>query len=125
MKILIADPHPEVLAALRLILEHIPEIGTVREASSRNQLLAQCEQNRPDLILLDRDLARPSRMHPQTLAGLLGELNCLCPGCKVVVMSSRFEAAQEALEAGASGFISKTDAPEEVIIGIARFLKNE
>ncbi len=39
-------------------------------------------------------------------------------------MSSRFEAEQEALAAGASGFISKTDPPDVVLSGIQRFIEN-
>jgi hypothetical protein len=36
----------------------------------------------------------------------------LCPGAKVVAMSSRLEIEQEALASGADGFVSKTELPE-------------
>ena len=124
MKILIADSHPEVQSALCLILERIPEVSTVSESGSLVQMLAQCAQQQPDLILFDLELARPSRVQPRTLTYLLSELKRLWPGSKVVVMSSRFDMQQEALEAGASGFISKTDAPDEVLTRIIRLLEN-
>jgi two-component system, NarL family, invasion response regulator UvrY len=122
MKILIADPHPEVLSALHLIVKRIPQVSEVMEANSLVQLLARCAQSCPDLILFDLDLAQPARSRAQTLADLIHVAQRLCPGSRVVAMSSRFEAEQEALAAGASGFISKTDPPDEVFSGIARLL---
>ncbi len=65
MKILIADPHPEVQSALHLILDRIPEVSRVNEAGSLVQLLAQCAQSCPDLILFDLDLIQP---HPRMRA---------------------------------------------------------
>ena len=124
MKILLADPHPEVQSALRLIINRIPEVTGVCEAGSLVQLLAQCAQSCPDLILFDLNLVQPSRSRAQSLADLISVLRRLCPGSRVVVMSSRFEAEQEALAAKASGFISKTDPPDEVLSAIARYLEN-
>jgi DNA-binding NarL/FixJ family response regulator len=96
----------------------------VRAAGSLIQLLAQCAQSCPDLILLDLDMLQPSRANPRPLADVVSVLLRLCPTSRVVVMSSRFEAEQEALAAGAAGFISKTDPPDVVMTGIARFLEN-
>lgn len=71
-----------------------------------------------------QDLAHPVRSRPQALADLMRVLHRLCPGAQVVAMSSRFEAKQEALAAGASGFISKTDLPDEVLSSIVGFFRN-
>jgi two-component system, NarL family, invasion response regulator UvrY len=124
MKILLADPHPEVQSALKLVLNRIPQVTGLNEADSLVQLLSRCAQSCPDLILFDRDLVSPSRAHPHALADLVIVLRRLCPCSKVVVMSSRFEAEEEALAAGANGFISKTDPPDVVLTGIVRFLGN-
>ena len=124
MKILLADPHPEVQTALHLIADRIPAVTGVSEAGSLVQLLAQCAQSCPELILFDANLVYPSRALTQQLADLISVLHRLCPCSRVVVMSSRFEVEQEALAAGAAGFISKTDPPDEVLSGIVRFLEN-
>jgi DNA-binding NarL/FixJ family response regulator len=124
MKILIADPHPEVQSALRLVIERIPVVSQVMEAGNLVQLLGLCARDCPDLILLDLDLVKPSRARSQGLAELLAVIQRLCPCSQVVAMSSRFEARQEVLAAGASGFISKTDPPEMVLEGILRILEN-
>ena len=124
MKILVADPHPEVESALRLIIGRIPGVTLVSEVGSLVQLLAQCAQACPSLILFDLDLVHASRVHTDTAADPIRALRTLCPTARIVAMSSRFEAKQEALTAGADGFISKTDPPDEVVSGIARFLQN-
>ncbi len=123
MKILIADSHSEVQSALRLIASRNPAITEVREEGSLVELLAQCAQSCPELILFDRDLVRATRRHPLSLADLIRVLRRLCPSSQIVVMGSRFEAKQEALEAGANGFISKTDPPDEVLSSIIQFSK--
>jgi len=122
MKILLADPHLEVQAALHLILDRIPDVTEVRETNNLVQLLARCVQSCPDMILFDLDLVYPVSSRFQTLADLINVFHHLCPCSRVVAMSSRFEAEQEALDAGASGFISKTDLPDEVFSDIARLL---
>jgi DNA-binding NarL/FixJ family response regulator len=124
MKILIADPHPEVQSALHLILNRIPDVTGVIEAGSLVQLLAQCAQSCPDLILFDINLVHPTRSHSHSIDDLMRVLRRLCPCALVVVMSSQFEAEQEALDAGANGYISKTDPPDEFLSKIVGFLKN-
>ncbi len=124
MKILIADPHPEVQSALHLILKRVPEVTEVNETGSLVELLAQCAQICPDLILFDLALVPPARSRIQPLAGLVRVLRRLCPGSQLVVMSSRLEAKEEILAAGADGYISKTDPPDEVLSNIAGFLQS-
>lgn len=124
MKILLADPHPEVQSALRLIANRIPEVSEVAEAGSLVQLLANCAQSCPDLILFDLDLVQPARSRSETLADLISVVRRLCPGSRLIAMSSRFEAEHQALAAGANGFISKTIPPDEFLSGLARFFEN-
>jgi DNA-binding NarL/FixJ family response regulator len=122
MNILLADPHPEVLSALHLIVNHFPGVSDVREAKSLIQMLAQCAQFCPDLILFDLDLVHPRRS--QSLAETINILHRLCPQGRLVAMSNRFDVEQEALSAGASGFISKTAPPDEVLADIVRLLNS-
>jgi DNA-binding NarL/FixJ family response regulator len=124
MKILLADPHPEVQSALRLMLERIPAITAIDEAGSLAALLSQCAQACPDLILFDPEIAAPSRSRQQPLVELICGFRRLCPAARVVVISSRFEARRAAQDAGADGFISKTDPPDAVLAGILHFFEN-
>ncbi len=125
MKILLADPHPEVRSALHLLLERVPAVTAVAEVSSLVEALTECACGSPDLVLFDLDLTAPSRSQPQPLADLIRVFQRLCPSARLVAMSSRFEAKQLAQEAGADEFISKTDPPDAVFAGILRFLENQ
>jgi DNA-binding NarL/FixJ family response regulator len=116
MKILLADPNPEVRSALQFVIEHTPGMCVAGETGRILQLLRLCTQQCSDLVLLDPELIRrdSTPRHPGShpLADVLAVIHRLCPGTKVVVMSSQFEMEQEALTSGADGFISKTDPPE-------------
>jgi DNA-binding NarL/FixJ family response regulator len=122
MKILIADPHPEVQTALCLAAGRIPEVREASTASSLVQLLGLCAATCPDLVLFDLDLAHPTRSHPQPLADLVAVLRRLCPHARLVGMSTRFDAQQQALSAGIDGYISKTDPPDAFLASIQKFL---
>jgi DNA-binding NarL/FixJ family response regulator len=126
MKIILADPNPEVRSALQLVIEHIPGMCVAGETGRVLPLLRLCSQQCSDLVLLDSELIRrdfnPRHPGSHPLADILAVIHRLCPGTKVVVMSSQFELGQEALVSGADGFISKTDPPEIFREKITHFL---
>ena len=124
MKIFLADPHPQVRSALHLVLSQIPRASVIGECGDVFQLLARCSQECPDLILLDPELVKVHRSQrrnsSQSLLDSIAVIHRICPEAKVVAMSSRLEAEREALDAGADGFISKTEPPEVFCEEIAR-----
>ena len=93
------------------------------------ELLAESAHECPDLILFDIDLVNPypsnRRRNGRSISDMIDVLHRICAGTKLVAMSSRFEAKQEALAAGADGFISKTDPPEIVWTTIAGIWKKD
>jgi DNA-binding NarL/FixJ family response regulator len=114
MKIFLADPHPQVRSALELVLSQIPGASVSSDIENIYQLLILCSQECPDLILIDPELVKPHRRNQGTSQRMesFALIHRICPGAKVVAMSSRFEVEQEALASGADGFISKTEPPE-------------
>jgi two-component system nitrate/nitrite response regulator NarL len=113
MRILIADGESNVRYGLRALLEERPEFEVVGEAADAEDLLAQIEAARPDLVLLSWDLPG--------LAGtdLLPALRAVCDDLYVIVLSGRPEARQATLDAGAFAFISKVEPPERLLTAIA------
>jgi DNA-binding NarL/FixJ family response regulator len=105
MRVLLADDQAEVCSALRLLLEDGLCHQVVGEVSEGHSLLEEVQLNRPDLLLLDWELPGPP------VARLLRGLNSRRPELKIIVLSGYTEARQAALEAGASGFVSKGDSP--------------
>lgn len=109
MCILLADDNPEVRSALRLLLEQEPLLASIIEVSDVASLFACLQENCPLAVLLDWELPGPNR------SNLLDVLHLFCPGMKVIALSSRYEARQEALVTGVDAFVSKTE-PSELVL---------
>jgi DNA-binding NarL/FixJ family response regulator len=110
--ILIADDQPKVRLALRLLLEQEQGLIVVAEADDAEGLLAQAEAICPDLVLLDWSLQAAAAVD------LLPALRSLCPNLAVIVLSGQPGIEEYALEAGADGFVSKADPPEQLLTAI-------
>ena len=125
MRVLVADDQAAVRSALRWLLNEEPGVSVVGEVIRVEDLLAQAGGIQPDLVLLDWELpglfagSFPNSASPSTIGQarcrLLNALHALhsCP--KVIALSGRPEVRQEALDAGADGFVSKGDPPERLL----------
>jgi DNA-binding NarL/FixJ family response regulator len=109
MRILLADDQPEVCSALRLLLEQESGLEVVGEAAEIEELLAQIEATRPDLVLLDWELPGLNA------SSSLSALRSCCSRLVVVALSGRPEARRAALDAGADAFVSKGYPPERLL----------
>lgn len=118
MKILLADDNPEVRSALRLLLEQELFLTTIAEAADAQALLEHVRENCPAVLLLDWELSG--------LRGddLLNMARTACPGLKIIALSSKFEARQEALTAQVDGFASKAEPPETILSILRSFISN-
>jgi DNA-binding NarL/FixJ family response regulator len=112
MQVLLADDQAKVRSALRLLLEHEPDVAILGEAVDTTGLLDWIKATEPDLILLDWEL--PGL--PAT--ALLPLLHALHPNLRVVALSGRPEARQAALDAGVDAFVSKGDPPERLLAAV-------
>ena len=109
MRILLADHQSKVRFAMRALLEQRPGLHIVGEATDAENLLAQAEAARPDVVLLDW------RLRDLSPVDLLPALRTVCPGATVIVLSGRPEERRAALDAGADAFVSKTDPPKQLL----------
>jgi DNA-binding NarL/FixJ family response regulator len=106
MRIVVADKHPQVLWALRTVLEEQPELEWMGEAADAEELLRLVVEHSADLVLVDKQL--PGR----PIEGLIATLQALQPKPFVIVMSGEFECSRTLLKAGADAFVSKQDQPD-------------
>ena len=113
MRILVADDQRKVRFALRVLLEQQPEMEVVGEAADGQTLLACISATSPDVVLVDWKL--PGFAGGQLMPSLRAE----DPDLAVIVLSPRLEARRSALDAGASAFVCKCDAPEQLLAAIA------
>jgi DNA-binding NarL/FixJ family response regulator len=112
MEILLADDNPEVRSALRLLLEQEPLPFSVMENSDMQGLFASLKESYPVAVLLDWEL--PGFQGKEDL----DIIHSICPGMKVIAMSSRYEARHEALKAGVDTFISKVEPAEKILAAL-------
>ena len=116
IKILVADDHAIVREGLKQILVETSDIIVAGEASDGNQALNQVRKGDYDLVLLD--IAMPG------LSGLevLKQLKSERPDLPVLMLSMYPEEqyAVRTLRAGASGYLTKQSAPDELIAAIRK-----
>mgnify|MGYP006299072259 CR=1 FL=1 len=108
MDVLLADDQAKVRSALRLLLQHQSDVDVMGEAVDSTGLLDWLKAASPDVVLLDWEL-------PGFTPDVVSELRDLCPTLSIIALSGQPEARRAALEAGADGFASKGDPPEELL----------
>jgi DNA-binding NarL/FixJ family response regulator len=104
----LADGQPTVRDALRILVTQGLGMQVVDEAGTLQTLQRQVRAHRPDLAIVDWDLLGQS-------ASVLAGLRACSPGLRIVVIGLRPEMRPAALAAGADGFVSKVDAPDDVV----------
>lgn len=116
IRILIADDHAIFRHGLRQILEENPDMLVAGEASNGQDVLDQVWRHDYDLLLLDINMPGMSGLEA------LKQLRVQKPKLKVLVLSMYPEEqyAIRALKAGASGYITKASASEELIEAIRK-----
>lgn len=111
ISILIADDHGIVRSGLRLLLERQPDMTVVAEAEDGEQAIERAAEARPDIAILD--VAMPVK------GGLdaAREIKQRLPETQVLMLSMHDEEQYlfEALKAGASGYVLKRSADQDLL----------
>ena len=116
IKVLIADDHPIVRQGLRQILSGTPDMEVAGEAATAQETLNQVQAGGWDVLVLDITL--PDRSGFDILKDLkLGQ-----PQLPVLVLSIHAEEqlAVRVLKAGAAGYLTKENAPGELVKAIRK-----
>lgn len=121
LKILIADDHELMRRGVRSLLESENNLKVVGEASNGQELMKKAQESKPDVIVLD--IAMP------LLNGLEAtrRLKKMLPTTKVLILSMHDseQMARSVLDAGARGYITKTDAARDLVLAIEALRRNK
>ncbi len=112
--ILLVDDQAIVRAAFQSLLERNGHFKVVGSAGDARSAIALAAERKPDLAILDITMAGMSGIDA------VGPLKKASPKTRVL-MASQHEAmkfVQQALQAGADGYLSKDSEPEELTLAI-------
>jgi len=116
IKILIADDHAIVRAGLKQILEGTSDLMVAGEVASGREVLELIRQEEFNVLVLDISL------HGKSGLDVLKNVKSENPQLPVLVLSMHPEEqyAVRVLKAGASGYLTKESAPDELIAAIRK-----
>jgi two-component system, NarL family, invasion response regulator UvrY len=116
IRVLIADDHAVVREGLRQIIAKQSDMAVTEEAASGPEVLNKIRDASYDVVLLD--LSMPGRSGLE----ILGEIKRERPDLHVLILSVYAESlyAVRALKAGASGYLTKDSAPEQLVEAIRK-----
>jgi DNA-binding NarL/FixJ family response regulator len=111
MRVLVADDHGIVRSGIRLLLERQPDIEVVAEAVDGVHAVEQALSVRPDLCILDVGMPRMTGLQAAR------EIRSHVPDARVLILSMHDDEHYlfEALKAGASGYLLKREADQDLV----------
>ena len=114
MKIVLVDDHPLLSGPLALRLDHEPEFHVVGSGITAQQAVALCMEHSPDVLLLDIDMPGMSCIEAAR------QIAKLRPKTRLLFVSAYWEDRfiQQALEAKAHGYLTKTEEAETLVRAI-------
>ena len=114
IKIVLVDDHAVVRSGLHLLLDAEQDMEVIGEAGNAKDAIFRARALKPDVILLD--VVMPGESGIEVLPMLLKE----SPETRVLVLSMQDDPSyvREAFAAGASGYVLKDAADEEVVSAV-------
>jgi two-component system, NarL family, invasion response regulator UvrY len=118
-RVLVVDDHPVVREGLRAILGLTCDIAAGAMACNREEALTELGRGHFDLVILDLSLPGRSGF------SLVAELKERFPQLPVLVFTYHDERQLlvHALKQGASGYVTKDSAPDELLVAIRRIAR--
>lgn len=114
IRLVLVDDHAVVRSGLRMLLASEPDVDIVGEAGSGEEALAVAHATAPDVVLMDIGL--PDHSGIDVTRALKADL----PATAVVALTIHEDEEYffQMLQAGASGYVPKRAAPEELLTAV-------
>lgn len=120
-RLLIADDHPLIRVGLRHLLEEQPNWQVVAEAQDGREAVAKAQEMKPHVAILD--IAMPEMTGFEAAARIASEI----PATKILILSMHQTDAisRRVLDAGAQGYVLKSEAPRDLIAAVQAVRSNK
>ncbi len=117
-RIMLVDDHPIVREGLAESINREPDLQVCAQAEEHLEALKAIESAKPDLVVVDLILRNSSGLE------LIKDIHARWPRVLVLVVSMHDETlyAERVLRAGAQGYITKQEAPRDILLAIRRIL---
>jgi len=121
INVMLVDDHAVVRAGYKMLLKNTPEITVVAEASSGEEAYQLYSAHKPDVVVMD--LSLPGIGGIEAIKRIYSRDN----KAAILVFSMHEEVifVEQALQAGASGYITKSTDPQLLVDAIIRLSKGE
>lgn len=121
IRVVLADDHALMRRALRLLLESEDGVEVIAESGDLSSLVGHVDGHRPHVLLLDLGMLDGSS------SDLIRQLREHAPATRIVIVTMEENPmfAQRALASGASGFVLKDLADEELVEAVRLAARGE
>lgn len=121
IRILLVDDHEVIRRNIRRLLTAHDDFDLFAEASNGTDAIEMAREHQPDVILLDISMPEPNGLAALPL------IRKVAPNARVLMITSHDAAnfARAALDAGARGFLTKSDLSAELALAIRQVYGNE
>lgn len=121
IRLLMVDDHAVVRLGLRMLLDNEDDIEIIGEADSASEAMNEISRLKPDVVLMDIGLPDLSGIDATR------EIKRLWPKIAIIALTIHEDEEYffQMLDAGASGYVPKRAAPEELITAIRAAARGE
>ncbi len=114
IRLLLADDHAVVRSGLRMLLQSEPDLTIVGEAENGAQAVSQAIALQPDVVVMDISMPDMNGIEATR------RIKAACPNTAVLALTVHEDDQYffEMLSAGASGYVPKRAAPDDLVSAI-------
>ncbi len=121
IRLILADDHAVVRSGIRMLLEAQPDIEIVAEVESGREAIDQARKIHPDVILMDVQMPEINGIEATK------QIKKLAPETAILALTMHEDDQYffEMLHSGASGYVPKRAAPDELVSAIRTVARGE